>query len=114
MGRVITQTDEGMTTMKIGIELVGLVIDPGYFADCPVLRAADLEGKGQVRSTKALGLFSRTTLLDDDSCTLRLIVEESVSGKAPVECGGELPEQLNVFAIEGLAETADLTEGWTE
>lgn len=111
--RVITQTDEAKLLAR-EMELVGLIINPSYFGDCPFVRADDLEGKGQVRSTKALGLFSRTTVLDDNSCALRLKVEESVLGKAPVECRWELPQQLDVFAIEGLSETPDLAEGWTE
>lgn len=97
----------GNDNSKLGIEMVALIIDPNYFGDCPFLRAADLEGVGQVRSTKALGVFSRTSLLDDLSCTLRLKVwdEGSSLGKTFDECGGQLPEQLNVFAVEGLAET---------
>jgi hypothetical protein len=97
----------GNNNSKLGIEMVALVIDPNYFGDCPFLRAADLEGVGQVRSTKALGVFSRTSLLDDLSCSLRLKVwdEGSSLGKTFDECGSQLPEQLNVFAVEGLAET---------
>lgn len=79
-----------------GLQVVGLIPkQSGY--------RVDLAESGH--TLLAIGVFSRESVFDDKKCSLR-----RASGKSVAECGGDLPKQYNVFALEGLADTAGLSE----